>query len=167
MKSLALVCVGLLALGRPDAAVAQACRPVPHAQLEALLPVVPNFSRGRPNGETDNQEAVSRTTVDYESGGGAVISVELMDSCRNPNMLSEFREFMKTGPPATPGTVFRSVPVQSFPAYEEWTAKSQHTEIHILVADRFMVKVTGDLVTLGPVQRAAEAIELKKLAALR
>src|SRR5687768_10272001 len=106
-----LACAALLLLCRPDAAVAQACRPVSHAQLEALLPVLPGFSRGRPNGETDSREAVSRTTIDYEdrAGGAAVISVELMDSCRNPNMLSEIRQFLKTGPPATRGTVFRSV----------------------------------------------------------
>ena len=142
---------------------------MPHSQLEALLPVMPGFSRGTPNGETDNQEAVSRTTVDYEdrAGGAAVISVELMDSCRNPNMLSQIREFLKTGPPATRGTVFRSVAIHGFPAYEEWTAESQHTEIHVLVAERFMVKVTGELVNLGPVQNAAQAIDLKKLAALQ
>ena len=89
MRSFAIVWAALLVLGRPDAAVAQVCRAVPHAQLEALLPVLPGFSRGRPNGETDNQEAVSRTTVDYEdrAGGGAVISVELLDSCRNVALL--------------------------------------------------------------------------------
>ena len=169
MKCIVLACASLLVLGRPDAAPAQACQPVPHAQLEALLPVLQGFSRGKPNGETDNQEAVSRTTVDYEdrAGGAALISVELMDSCRNPDMLSEIREFLKTGPPPTRGTVFRSVPVGGFPAYEEWTAESQHTEIHVLVADRFMVKVTGDLVNLGAVQNAAQSIDVKKLAALR
>jgi hypothetical protein len=145
-----------------------ACQAVPHSQLEALLPVLQGFSRGTPNGETDTEEKVSRTTVDYEdrSGGAAVISVELMDSCRNPNMLSQVREYLKTGPPATGGTVFRSLAVGGFPAYEEWTAESQHTEIHVLVAERFMVKVTGDLLNNGPVQDAAKAIDLQKLGAL-
>jgi hypothetical protein len=142
---------------------------VRHEQLEALLPVLSGFSRGTPNGETDDQEAVSRTTVDYEdrAGGAAVIGVELMDTCRNPNMLMQMREYLKTGPPATSGTTFRSAAIRDFPAYEEWTAESKHTEIHVLVADRFTVKVTGDLVDLGAVQNAAQAIELQKLAALR
>jgi hypothetical protein len=167
-KSFVFAFAAMSVLSHPDAALAQACRAVPHQQLEALLPVLTEFRRGTPKGETDNKEAISRTTVDYERPSGAgVISVELMDSCRNPHMLSQIREFLKTGPPQTRGTVFRSVPVHGFPAYEEWTAVSQHTEIHILVADRFMVKVTGDLVNLGPVQNAAQAIELKKLAALK
>jgi len=149
---------------------AQTCQPVPaDPRLEALLPVLPGFTRGRPTSETDTQEKVSRTTVDYEdrSGGAAVVSIELMDSCRNVDMLSQFREYLKSGPPATPGTTFRSVAMSGFPAYEEWTAESKHTEIHILVADRFMVKVTGDLVGLDVVRTAAKAIDLQKLAALK
>ena len=139
-----------------------------HSQLEALFPVLSGFTRGMPKGDTDPQEAVSRTTVDYDDAKhSATISVELMDSCKNPYMLSQLREYLKTGPPQTQGTVFRSVPYKGFPAYEEWTAESQHTEIHVLVADRFMVKVTGDLVGLPVVQNAANAIDLQKLATLR
>ena len=147
-----------------------ACEAVPHAQLEALLPEVQGFTRGMPNGETDTQEKVSRTTVNYEgrSGGASVtIGVELMDSCRNPNMLSQVQEYLKTGPPQTAGTVFRSLDVGGFPAYEEWTAESKHTEIHVLVAERFMVAVTGDGLNNGPVLDAAKAIDLQKLAALK
>ena len=50
--------------------------------------------------------AVSRTTVDYEAAAGdAVVSIELMDSCRNPDMLSQLKEFLTTGAPSTAGTV--------------------------------------------------------------
>ena len=150
-------------------AAAQPCRAVRHPELEALLPVLAGFGRNRPVGETDDIEAVSRTTVDYEVAGGAArISIELMDSCRNPDMLSQLREFLTTGPVATPGTTMRSLPVRGFPAYEEWTAESGHGEVHVLVADRFMVKVTGDLVeSRAVVENAAKAIELEKLAALK
>ena len=144
----------------------QTCRPVPHAQLEALLPVVPGFTRGQAAGETDNQEAVSRVTVDCESGA-ATISVEFMDTCRNADMLSQLREWLKGGAPRTRGTVVRTLQVRGFPAYEEWTAETQHSEIHVLVADRFTVKVTGDLVNLPPVQTAAQAIDLQKMATLK
>jgi hypothetical protein len=163
MACAALLCgqVGALAEAR------QACRPVSHTQLEALLPVLSGFARNRPKGETDNLEAVSRTTVDYEAGA-AGISIELMDSCRNPDMLSQLREFLAQGPPATAGTVMRSLPIRGFPAYTEWTQESQHGEVHVLVADRFMVKVTGGLVqSLAVVEGAATAIDLQRLAALK
>ena len=160
--------IALLSVGSAEPAFAQACQTVGHPKLEALLPAIPGFTRGMPHGDTDNQEAVSRTTVDYESPGGtATISVELMDTCRNANMLSQFREYLKAGPPPTPGTSFRSVLVKGFPAYEEWTAVSQHSEIHILVADRFTVKLTGDFANLPTVQNAAQSIDLQKLAALK
>lgn len=168
MRFVAVACAVLLsdpASGMAE--VAQACRAVSHTQLEALLPVLPGFVRNRPVGETDTVEAVSRTTVDYEAGV-AVVSVELMDSCGNVDMLSQLREFLKTGAPATRGTTMRSVPIRGFPAYEEWTAESQHGEVHVLVADRFMVKVTGGLVgSLAVVESAAGAIDLRTLAALK
>ena len=168
MRVVALACAVVLCSQPSTAAEArQACRPVSHSQLEALLPVLPGFGRNRPKGETDNLEAVSRTTVDYEAGA-AVVSIELMDSCRNPDMLSQLREFLAQGPPVTAGTVMRSLPIRGFPAYTEWTQESQHGEVHVLVADRFMVKVTGGLVeSLAVVEGAATAIDLQRLAALK
>ena len=168
MRAMARACAVLLLSQVSAAAEArQACMPVLHSQLEALLPVLPGFARNRPVGETDNLKAVSRTTVDYEARA-AVISIELMDSCRNPDMLSQLREFLAQGPPATAGTVMRSVPILGFPAYEEWTQESRHGEVNVLVADRFMVKVTGDLVgSRAVVEGAATAIDLQRLAALK
>lgn len=168
MSRAAVACAVLLwglASGVADAS--QACTAVPHPQLEALLPVLPGFGRNRPVGETDTLEAVSRTTVDYEAGA-AGISIELMDSCRRPEMLMQLRETLAKGAPATRGTIQRSIPIRGFPAYEEWTAESQHGEVHVLVADRFMVKVTGSLVaSLAVIESAATAIDLQKLAALK
>jgi hypothetical protein len=168
MRTVAIACAVVLC-SQPSASAEarQACRPVSHTQLEALLPALPGFTRGQPKGETDTLEAVSRTTVDYEARA-VVISIELMDSCRNPDMLSQLREFLAQGPPATAGTVMRSLPMRGFPAYTEWTQASGHGEVHVLVADRFMVKVTGDLVqTLAVVEGAATAIDLQRLAALK
>ncbi len=148
-------------------AAAQSCRAVRHPQLEALLPVLAGFGRNRPRGETDDDESVARTTVDYEAGA-ARISIELIDTCRNPDMLSQLREFLATGAPATPGTTMRSIAIRKFAAYEEWTAESRYGEIHVLVADRFTVKVTGELVeSLKVIEGAAEAIDLPALAALK
>ena len=172
MRLLAVSCAVLLCGQASRAAGASqqpACMPVLHSRLEALLPALPGFGRKQPVGDTDPLEAVSRTTVDYEaSTGAAVISIELMDSCGNPDMLSQLREFLQQGAPATRGTVMRSLPIQGFPAYEEWTQESQHGEVHVLVADRFMVKVTGSLVeSRAVVEGAAQKIDVKSLAALR
>jgi len=165
---MALVIAAWFVIGSTGAAT-QPCQPVPHPRLEALLPALANFVRETPNGDTDGIEAVSRTTVDYETASGAArVSIELIDSCRNADMLSQLKEFLATGPPATQGTVFRSFAVHGFPAYEEWTEESKHGEVHVLVAERFTVKVTGELVAgRAVVEDAAKAIPLDKLAALK
>ena len=167
MRALAVLLVvwsGSIVPAAADAA--QACRAVRHPQLEALLPVIPGFIRDTPVGETDDDEAVARTTVDYEAGA-AVISVEFMDTCGNVHMLSQLREWLMGGYVQTPGTIFTLSKIRDYLAYEEWTAESLHSEVHVLVADRFTVKVTGDGIDLSKVQTATQSIDLAKLAALR
>jgi hypothetical protein len=147
-------------------AAAQACQPVPGNNLEKFYPVMPGWTRGMPKSETDQDEAVSRTTVDFDRAT-ETISVELMDSCRNADVLQLIRETLKTFPPATRGTIQRHTTVNGFPAYEEFTAESGHGEIHVLVAGRFMVKVTAESSTLPTLQNAARLVPMAGLAALR
>jgi hypothetical protein len=148
------------------AAASQACRPVAGNALEQFYPVMPGWTRGVPTSETDPQEAVSRTTVDFDRGV-STISVELMDSCRNSDVLRLIREALKQFPPGGRGTTQRHTMVNGFPAYEEFTAESGHGEIHVLVADRFMVKVTVETSDLPTLQNAARQIPMQKLAAAK
>ena len=154
------------ALTTATRAEAQACQPVPGNNLEKFYPVMPGWTRGTPQSETDRSESVSRTTVDFDRKT-ETISVELMDSCRSADVLMLIREVLKTLPPATRGTTQRHTTVNGFPAYEEFTAQSGHGEIHVLVADRFMVKVTADSSDLGALQNAARLVPMSALAALR
>ena len=160
----ALAVLALTAAART--ASAQACRPVPGNDLEQFYPVMQGWTRGMPRSETDPDEAVSRTTVDFDRGTER-ISVELMDSCRNKDVLLLLLETLKTMPPATRGTIQRHTTVNSFPAYEEFTAESGHGEIHVLVADRFMVKVTAGSSNLATLQNAARLVKMADLAKLR
>jgi hypothetical protein len=141
----------------------QACRPVPGTTLEQFYPVMPGWTRGEPQSETDLQESVSRTTVDFDRGA-ETISVELMDSCRGADVLMMIRETLKQFPPGTLGTTQRHTTVNGYPAYEEFTAESGHGELHALVADRLMVKVTAETSTLPTLQNATKLIAMQKLA---
>lgn len=154
-----------LAAATPSGA-AQACSPVPGTDLEKYYPAMPGWTRGEPRSETDPTESVSRTTVDFDRGT-ETISVELMDSCRSADVLLLLRETLKTLPPGTPGTIQRHTTVNGFPAYEEFTAESGHGEIHVLVADRFMVKVTAGSSNLQTLQNATKLVPMSGLAALR
>jgi len=156
--------LALAAATRSDAA--QACKPVPGTDLEKFYPVMPGWARGMPQSETDPAESVSRTTVDFDRNT-ETISVELMDSCRSADVLQLPRETLKTLPPATRGTTQRHTTVNGFPAYEEFTAESGHGEIHVLVADRFMVKVTAESSDLLTLRNAAQLVPMSALAALK
>lgn len=149
-----------------DTAAAQSCQLVPGTSLEAFYPVMPGWARGTPTSETDPPESVSRTTVDFDRAT-ETISVELMDSCRRAEVLQMMRETLKTLPSGTAGTVQRHTTVNGFPAYEEFTAESGHGEIHVLVADRFLVKVTAETSNLPTLQNAARLVPMAKLAAVK
>jgi hypothetical protein len=139
---------------------------VPHESLQALLPDLPGWTRGEVKGDTDRTESVSRVTVDYDKGESTV-SVELMDSSLNPNLLASIKDILKA-PVASPGTTVATSTIAGFPAAEEWTAEAKNGVVHVLVADRFMLAVTGSTVPdLATLRRVAETIDLRKLASLK
>jgi len=135
---------------------------VPHPKLEALLPVLPGWERQAPVGETDNTESVSRVTVDYEKPP-STLSFEFMDSSKNEDVLALIREAL-----AGKNSEFTPTTLAGFPAAQQWIAEAQRGSVHVLVADRFMVVVTGELVqNIDEIRAAAAAIDLQKMAALR
>lgn len=164
VRTMLLTAVTLL--GSAQLAAAQACQPVPGSALEKFYPAMPGWTRGTPSSETDSSESVSRTTVDFDRKT-ETISVELMDSCRRAEVLQLLQDTLKTLPPASPGTVQRHTTVNGFPAYEEFTAESGHGEIHVLVAGRFMVKVTAGTSDLSTLQNATKLVPMAQLAALK
>ena len=150
-----------------DAEPGQPCQVVAGQKLEVFYPALPReWQRGDPASETDTRDNVSRTTVDFDRGV-ETISVEIMDSCRDADVLLLIREVLKQFPPGTPGTAQRHTTVNNFPAYEEFTESSGHGEIHVLVADRFMIKVTAGTSTLSTLRTATGLIPMDKLAALK
>lgn len=109
---------------------------------------------------------MSRTTVDFDRGV-STISVEIMDSCRNPDVLALLAEPLMPLPPVTTGTVVRHVTVNGFPGYQEWTAEAGNGEVHVLVAGRFTVKVTAGTSDLPTLENAVRLVPMQKLAALK
>ncbi len=135
---------------------------VPHAALQALLPALPGWQRGQPQGETDTAESVSRVTVAYEKGPSR-LSFEFMDSSMNEDVLALIKEAIKGQTPDMKPTT-----LAGFPAAEEWFKDSLHGSVSILVAGRFIVGVTGEGVPdLATIRKAAETIDFQKMAALK
>lgn len=143
---------------------------VPHEKLEALFPAIPGFKREtEPHGETDG--GVSRAQADYaqEGGGMAGLSVEMMDVSTNSMMLAAFKEIRRR--PDTTKTDIgtqKTTTVAGFPAYEEWTPEGTNGVLSVLLADRFLVTITGSSVgKVDVIYKAMDTVDLKKIAALK
>jgi hypothetical protein len=137
-------------------------RVVPYETLQDLLPTLPGWTRLEPRGETDPVESVSRVTVDYEKPP-STLSFEFMDSSGRAEVLALIKEALKGENPE-----LRPTTLAGFPAAEQWISARNRGAIHVLVAGRFMVVVTGeDMPDLQSIRDAAQKIDLQKMATLK
>lgn len=183
MTKPSLVCALALALaaascgGADDAPRQSGVKVVPHEKLLELLPTIPGWTRDTPQGETDDAEGVSRVQVGYDQDEGiGSLSIEIMDTTGNADMLEPLQVFIKanreekSGDPTAPVFV-TPAQVAGFPARQEWQPyqNANNGTLGILVAGRFTVGITGNSLSGGAevMKRTAEAIDLKKLAALK
>lgn len=166
-------CVAACGGSRPDASASDSTASsaaVPHETLATLFPVIPGFKREtEPKGETDG--GISRVQGDYQQDGGGMggLSVEMMDVSTNLTMLAAFKEIQRhPGTTKTDVGTQKTTTIGGFPAYEEWTPEASNGSLGVLVADRFLVTVTGSSVgTVDVIYKAMDAIDLKKIAALK
>lgn len=191
-KRLAWVCAGLLlagGCGKPSEtqAVDQAAKAaeqaakdtasgassnvkvVPFESLQALLPDMPGWTKGEPKGETETVGvSMSRVHVDYDKGE-STLSFEIMDSTMNQALLGPAMALAKTGYSEQTSEGFKKgTAVGGFPGVEEWTTVSKRGVVTAIVGGRFIATVTGEGVPdIDTVRKALEAMDLKKLAALK
>jgi len=185
---LSVICLGLVtaacggsSAGSDPAASASSSAPapsssgstkvVPHEKLVALYPEIPGFKHEtEPKGETDTNENVSRVTADYiQDGGIAGLSLEMMDVSTNQVMLAAFKEIQRhPGTQKTAAGTQKTTTIAGYPAYEEWTPEAKNGVVSVLVADRFVVTMTGNSVgDVSVIYKAMDAVDLKKIAALK
>lgn len=169
-----LVCAGVFAAscsGTEPGPGASSVKVVPHEKLLELLPTLPGWTRGTPQGSTDTEEAVSRVQVDYEQEGGiGGLSIEIMDTTGNVNILGSLMEQLKTtGTKTTSLGTTRAITIKGYPAMEEWSPEVKNGNVSVLVANRFTVAVTGSSLEGGVdvMHKTAEAIDLAKLGSLK
>jgi hypothetical protein len=173
MKILSLLCILVLAAAcsAPDQVrPASTVKVVPHEKLLEFLPTLPGWTRGEPRGTTDTDEAVSRVQVDYNQDQGiGGLSIEIMDTTMNADILGPLTEFLKANRTETVELGTKKVTtVAGYPGTEEWTPEAGNGVVGILVANRFVVTVTGNSVgDVGVIRKVFDAIDVKKLAALK
>ena len=123
-----------------------------------------------PNAETDTASNVSRVQQSYEQAGGmGGISIEIMDAASNQQMIVPLRELLKVSGTSTSASGTQKViKIGGHAASEEWASDVKNGSVGVLVADRFLVNVTGSTVdSVEVIHKFVQAIDLNKLAALK
>lgn len=144
--------------------------PVKFDALIALLPEPAGWTASEPKGQTTTMATwkVSNASRRYSKGTGRDaprIKLELVDGGYVPMVYAPFTMMSKFSQESTEGHT-KGVTVDGHPAVEKWTKKSQHAELTILIADRFLVTISGDDTTPESVREWAGLIGLAKVAAL-
>jgi hypothetical protein len=180
MKLVSLVCATALAAscgGGSEAPRTTGLTVVPHEKLLEFLPALDGWTkRSEPQGTTDTAERVSRVQVDYEPSGAdksSALSIEIMDTTSNPNILAPLKEFITANREQKSGAgdvivVATPVEVAGFRGQQEWTQSVHNGTLSLLVADRFTVGITANAIS-GPevMRQVAQAMNLTKLASLK
>ena len=156
--------------GAASAGSSSSLKAVPHEKLAEFLPNLSGWKReAPPNLDTDTSANVSRVQQSYEKGDGSSISVEIMDAASNQQMIVPLRELLKvSGTTTTAAGTQKVIKVAGHTAAEEWAADVRNGNVAVLLADRFIVTVTGSMVaSLDVIHKVFDSIDLQKLAALK
>ena len=142
---------------------------VPFEALVALIPEIPGWTRSEPRGENVSRPiAYSRAEVRYTMGEGR-LHLEITDTARSEILIAPVAMFMGPGYAERSTDGFKSATtVGGYPAAEDWNRRSRRGEVTVLVANRFLVKASGDDVAgVEVVRQAVERVDFGKLAALK
>jgi len=137
--------------------------------LQALLPEVAGWTRTNVRGEQlTTPVAFSRAEAHYERGD-TIIELELVDSALSQLLTAPFSMFLASGYAERSSEGSReAIVVNGSPGYEEWTISSGRGEIMALVADRFIVRVSGSGVnSLDTIRAIIDAVDFRALGRLR
>lgn len=143
--------------------------PVSFRDLQAALPDVSGWERGKPTGERMTMPvAFSQTEADYSSGD-ANVTVKIVDSAFSQLLVAPWAMFLTTGyEKETDDGYEKSISVAGNPGFERWDSSGKYGEVNLVVAKRFLVTVEGRGISNNSVLHDfASKIDAGKLAALK
>ncbi len=146
--------------------------PVNFRTLKALLPKeLPGLKRKSAEGSKSSAMGirVSQAEATYENENGGTIHIQIMDMGSMKDMvgmatagwaMAEYDRETDTG-------YERTIKYKGFRAMEEWDNEAHSGKMSVLVANRFVVEVSGDNVDMKTIKAAMDKIDLKKLAEMK
>ncbi|MBE0645274.1 MAG: hypothetical protein IH600_14415 [Bacteroidetes bacterium] len=145
--------------------------PVPPVSFKVLLGYLPmqvlEMKQENKRGETSTMSewTFSQASADYNGTEGISARVEIFDYAYIGMMYAPIRMWlkMKINRESTEGYE-RTTEVAGFPAYEKFENESQHSEVTLLVGDRFIVTINTNKLPENMPRQVAEEMRLQQLA---
>src|SRR5688572_11315071 len=146
--------------------------PVPYQKLAVLLPEkAAGFERKRSSGERSTAMSVklSHAQASYEGEDGETIQIEVSDL----GTMKGFAEMAAIGISAVEmereddDGFERTFEHRGHRAYEKYESATKKSEVKAIVANRFVVELSGQDIELRRLKRALEAIDLDALEAMK
>jgi hypothetical protein len=119
--------------------------PVSFRDLQTVLPEVPGWTMGKPQGERMTSPVpFSQTEAQYENGASR-IDVKIVDSAFHQILLAPWSMFLATGYEKETGSGYeKSVTVGGHPGFQKWNNEVKDGELNLVVAKRFLVTIEGN-----------------------
>lgn len=143
-------------------------RPVDY---ELLKDVVPEFS-GWERSDVKGQQLSMGISVSSAEGryrqSEASIKLEIIDTSFSQVLLAPFMMLARAGYEQRSDDGYqKGITLAGHPGFESWKKAARDGEVHLLVANRFLINAEGSGVdSTEPVRQLVQAIDLEKLAGL-
>ena len=145
--------------------------PVNFRTLRELLPdEAAGFAQGETEGSTDGAMgySISQVSADYPGPDGQEVTIQIMDYGAIPSMAMMGLAWTMADVDRESGSSYeRTVEFGGERGFRTYDTEREAGEFSLSVADRFVVKVTGDGVSDDDIEGALRAVDLSGLADLR
>lgn len=145
--------------------------PVPPVSFKILMNYLPKqiaeMKQENARGETATMSewTYSQASADYNGAEGKSARVEIFDYAHIGMMYAPMRMWLKMKINRESSEGFeRTTEVAGFPAYENYENQGEHSEMTVLVADRFIVTVNTNMMPENMPREIAKMMQLEKLA---
>jgi hypothetical protein len=143
--------------------------PVSFRDLQAVLPELPGWERGKPTGERMTAPVNFSEASVTHTKGDATISTKITDSALNQLLVAPFAMFLAGNyERETDSGYEKSIKVGDQPGFEKWDTEDKDGELTVIVNKRFIVAIEGRGIDNAKVlHEVLDKTDLKKLAALQ
>ena len=147
----------------------EAFEPVSFRTLYDFFPEVAGWEKSKPKGETMTMPVKFSSAEATYTKGEANIEVKIVDTAMAQMLTMPYQMFMMTGySRETDEGYEKASKVAGNPGWEKWDSGSKQAEIGVIVAQRFLVTVSGrDVESAQPVKDVVAKMDLGKLAGVK